>query len=109
MFKGDCKMTVGQTHAKAPGLQQEGFCVFEVDQCPFSTEEWSTIRELVLDDPSRFIVVKAGDTKEAARVLVHRLLHDGSPPVAVDPPRADALLAIIGSPARMALYEQILG
>lgn len=102
-------MTAGQTYPKALGLQQEGFCVFEVDQCPFSTEEWSTIRELVLDDSSRFTVVEAGDTNEATRVFVHRLLYDGNPPVAADPPLAEALLAVIGSPARMALYEQILG
>ncbi|MFK4583651.1 2OG-Fe(II) oxygenase [Bradyrhizobium ottawaense] len=102
-------MTACEADAKTTSLQREGFCVFSVDQCPFSTEEWSEIQELVLGDPSRFSVVNAGDTNEATRVLVHRLLHDGSPPVAVDPARAATLLTIIGSPARMALYERILG
>lgn len=61
-----------------------------------------------MSDPDRFVVVTSGDTDEAVSVRVHRLLIDGDEPRATDAVLVDALLAIVATPNKLALYEKIL-
>jgi len=92
----------------ADQFKQTGYLAFGLNDCPFSPEERASIRSLTMSDPDRFIVVTTGDTDEAVSVRVHRLLIDGDEPRSTDPLLVEALLAIVASPGRLALFEKIL-
>ncbi|WP_316162862.1 2OG-Fe(II) oxygenase family protein [Bradyrhizobium sp. SZCCHNRI20481] len=92
----------------ADQFKQTGYLAFGLHDCPFSPEERASIRHLAMSDPGRFVVVTTGDTDEAVSVRVHRFLIDGDEPRATDPVLVEALLAIVASPGRLALFEKIL-
>lgn len=89
-------------------FKEAGYLAFASEDSPFSIEERGLIRHLAVSDPSRFTVVNTGDTKEAAAVYVHRLLVDGDTPRSTDVRRVDALLDIVATPSKLALYGNIL-
>jgi hypothetical protein len=89
------------------GFVENGFAFFSREDCPFTSTEWARLRELSFSE-GQFELVTCGDTSEPTSVLVHRLLIDGNPPRVFDPTRADELIRIIGSPAKLGFLERVI-
>jgi hypothetical protein len=90
-------------------VTRDGFAVYSISESPFDEAEWDRLRLLTIDEPDGFELVTSGDTKEPASVLVKRVLVDGSPPSVPHPDFAAAVLALIGTPERLAFFERAVG
>jgi hypothetical protein len=97
------------TIAERRNFLEGGFVVLSLVDSPFTKKEWARVRELAFADDVSFEHVTSGDTNEPTSILVNRLLLDGNPPFAPDEAKAEELIRIIGSPAKLDFLEQLVG